>query len=79
MKRYNNNFVAVLTAGNFTLWINRPIYKEYVAGNGMKIINTATGENMGKNLKLYTHLYDANLHRLPEEIRDEDYYTVVGE
>lgn len=79
MQRYNNNYVSVKTEGKFTLWINKPIYKEYFAGDGMKIVNNKTGENMGKHLPLYTHLYDADLRRLPEEFQDEDCYTIVGE
>lgn len=79
MKRYNNYFVAVKTEGKFTLWINQPVYKEYFADEGMKIVNTKTGEDMGNNVKLYTHLYDADLRRLPEEIQDEDCYAFVEE
>ena len=79
MRRYNNNYIAVKSEGKFALWINKPIYKEYFAGEGMKIVHTKTGENMGKNLQLYTHLYDLNLCRLPEEVQDEDCYTIVGE
>lgn len=79
MKRYNNNFIETQTVGKLTLWVNKPVYKEYFAGQGMKIINTKTGEDMGKNVKLYTHLYDADLRKLPEEIQDEDCYTIVGE
>lgn len=79
MRRYNNNYIAVRSEGKFTLWINKPIYKEYFAGEGMKIVNTKTGEVMGSELKLYTNLYDADLRRLPAEIQDEDCYAIVGE
>lgn len=79
MKGYINHYIKVETIDKFSLWINRPVYKEYIAGKGMKIINIVTGENMGQNLKLYAHLYDTNFCKLSEEIRDEDCYTVVGE
>ena len=76
MKEYINHFIKVETIGKFALWI---IYKEYIAGQGMKVINKATGENMGNNLKLYAHLYDADFRKLSEVIRDEDCYTIVEE
>lgn len=79
MKGYINHFIKVETIGKFALWINRPICKEYIVGQGMKVINKATGENMGNNLKLYAHLYDANFRKLSEVIRDEDCYTIVEE
>ena len=79
MKEYINHFIKVETIGKFALWIYRPIYKEYIAGQGMKVINKATGENMGNNLKLYAHLYDADFRKLSEVIRDEDCYTIVEE
>ena len=79
MKEYINHFIKVETIGKLALWINRPIYKEYIVGQGMKVINKVTGENMGNNLKLYAHLYDADFRKLSEVIRDEDCYTIVEE
>lgn len=79
MKKYSENYISVKTEGKFTLWVNKPVYKEYMAVEGMKIVNTKTGENMGYSVKLYTHLYDADLRRLPEDIQDEDCYAIVRE
>ena len=43
MKEYINHFIKVETIGKFALWINRPICKEYIVGQGMKVIIAGAG------------------------------------
>lgn len=51
MTRAIENFVEVETQGNFSLWIDRPIYKIYKTNDGY-VRNTRTGENMGTTVEL---------------------------
>ena len=46
------NFVEVETQGNFSLWIDRPIYQIYKTTCGY-VRNTRTGENMGDTVELH--------------------------
>lgn len=79
MKNAINKFSKVETKGNFSLFLNTPVYKEYQAGDGFVIKNTKTGEILGKSVQLYMHLYDDNFNKLPEIVYDEDCYEIVEE
>ncbi len=76
MIRPIDNFVKVETCGNFSLWINKPIYKIYKTTSGF-IQNTKTGENMGEFVELHINLYDANNNKLSVATYDEDCYQIV--
>ncbi len=71
-------FVEVETRDNFSLWINRPVYKIYKTTSG-HIKNTKTGENMGKIVELHMNLYDENNNKLDFATYDEDCYEIVEE
>lgn len=72
-----SNFKQVSTDGEFSLWVNSPIYKNYAISEGY-IRNTKTGENCGKKVVLRKHYYDGAT-RLAEPIYDEDCYEFVLE
>lgn len=78
MLRPLENFVEVETRENFSLWINKPVYKIYKTTSGY-IKNTKTGENMGKHVELHMNLYDANNNKLDVVSYEEDCYEVVEE
>lgn len=78
MVRPIENFVEVETRGNFSLWINKPIYKIYKTTSGF-IRNTKTGENMGKIVKLHMNMYDENNNKRNIATYDEDCYEIVEE
>ncbi len=71
----HQQFEPQITEGEFTLWVNSPIYKIYAAGAGY-IRNTKTQENCGKEVILRKHLY-LNGQKLSEPIYDEDCYEIV--
>lgn len=72
-----SKFNQISTDGEFSLWVNSPIYKSYVTSEGY-IRNTKTGENCGKKAILRKHYYDGAT-RLTEPIYDEDCYEFVFE
>lgn len=72
-----SNFKQISTDGEFSLWVNSPIYKSYAISEGY-IRNTKTGENCGKKVVLRKHYYDGDA-RLTEPIYDEDCYEFVFE
>lgn len=76
MVRPIENFVEVETQDNFSLWINKPVYKIYKTTNGF-ILNTRTGENMGQQVELHINLYDENNNRLRVATYEEDCYEIV--
>lgn len=78
MVRPIEKFVEVETLGNFSLWLNRPIYKIYKTTSGF-IRNTKTGENMGQTVELHMNLYDENKNKLEFATYDEDCYEIVEE
>lgn len=78
MVRPTENFVEVETRGNFSLWINKPVYKIYKTTAGY-IQNTNTGENMGKHVELHMNLYDENNNKLEVVSYEEDCYEIVEE
>lgn len=78
MVRPIENFVKVETLGNFSLWINKPIYKIYKTTSGY-IRNIHTGENMGRTVELRLNLYDAHNKKLAIASYDEDCYEIVEE
>ena len=63
MTRPIENFVEVETQGNFSLWIDRPIYQIYKTTCGY-VRNTRTGENMGTTVELHMNLYDDEYNKL---------------
>lgn len=78
MVRPIDNFVEVETKDNFSLCINKPIYKVYKTTDGY-IRNTRTGENVGKLVELHLKLYDENFNKLAIASYDEDCYEIVEE
>lgn len=72
-----DKFNKVSTEGEFSLWVNSPIYKTYAISEGY-IRNTKTGENCGKEVILRKHYYDG-AKRLEEPICDEDCYEFIFE
>lgn len=72
------NFVEVNMQGNFSLWINKPIYKIYKTNSGY-IKNIKTGENMGQIVELHINLYDDNNNKLCVANYEEDCYEIVEE
>lgn len=72
-----SNFKQISSEGEFSLWVNSPVYKTYVIAGGY-IRNTKTGENCGQEVKLRKH-YDQNGIKLAEPICDEDCYEFVYE
>ncbi len=78
MIRPIENFVEVETRGNFSLWINKPIYKIYKTTCGY-VRNTRTGENMGQTVNLHLNLYDDNNNKLAVASYDEDCYEIAEE
>ena len=71
-----NNFKQISAEGEFSLWVDSPIYKSYTAGDDGYIRNTKTGENCGKQVILRKHYYEGT-KRLKEPICDEDCYEFV--
>lgn len=78
MVRPIEKFIKVETQGNFSLWINRPVYKIYKTTSGY-IRNTKTGENMGSFVELHMNLYDENNTKLDFATYEEDCYEIVEE
>lgn len=78
MVRPIENFVEVETWGNFSLWINKPVYKVYKTTSGY-IRNIHTGENMGQHVELHMNLYDENNQKLDFASYEEDCYEIVEE
>lgn len=76
MVRPIENFVEVETRGNFSLWINKPVYKIYKTTSGY-IKNIKTGENMGQVVELHMNLYDENNNKLDIAGYEEDCYEIV--
>ena len=74
MTRPIENFVEDETQGNFSLWIDRPVYKIYKTTDGY-VRNTRTGENMGTTVELHMNLYDDN--KLDVATYEEDCYEFV--
>jgi len=72
------HFVKAETNGAFSLWINRPIYKQYGVSEGY-IRNAKTGENMGTTVTLHMNLFDNNLNKLENPTFEEDCYEFVGD
>ena len=72
-----DEFKLVSTEGEFSLWVNSPVYKTYVITDGY-IRNTKTGENCGKEVFLRKHYYDGAT-RLDSPVYDEDCYEYVFE
>jgi hypothetical protein len=72
-----NNFKQISTDGEFTLWADSPVYKTHTITGGY-IRNTKTGENCGKEVKLYKHYYQDGV-KLASPIYDEDCYEFVFE
>ncbi len=72
------NFVKVETCGDFSLWLNKPVYKEYKTMNGY-IRNTKTGTNMGKSVMLVMNLYNDKNEKSEMAILDDDCYEIVEE
>ena len=73
-----NNFKLISTEGEFSLWVNSPIYKTYAVSEGAYIRNTKTGENCGKEVILRKH-YFIGTEQLPDPVYDEDCYEFVFE
>ena len=74
----HSQFSPVYTEGEFTLWVNSPIYKTYVAGEGYYIRNINTGQNCGREVVLRKRFY-LNGEKLQKPILDEDCYEVASE
>lgn len=70
------NFELFETNGDWEVYLNRPVYKEYRTFGSTRIFNTETGEDCGNNIKLYCTLFDENGQRLPEPIYDPDCYEI---
>lgn len=71
-----NDFKQVSVEGDFSLWVNHPVYKTYTISRKGYIRNTKTGENCGQKLCLRKHYYNGAT-RLQEPIYDEDCYECV--
>ena len=71
------NFKLVETEGEFSLWCYSSVYKVYQISNGY-IRNVKTGENCGKDIKLYKR-YHQDGECLMKPIYDEDCYEFVFE
>lgn len=71
-----DNFVKAETRDNFSLWINKPVYKVYKTTSGC-IVNTRTGENMGQTVELHLNLYDENNNKLAQAAYEEDCYAIA--
>ena len=78
MARPIENFVEVEKQGNFSLWINKPVYKIYKTNYGY-FRNIKTGENMGQQVELHVNLYDENYKKLDIASYEEDCYVLVEE
>ena len=75
MNKYNSTFKQISTDGEFSLWVDSPVYRVHQITDGY-IRNTRTGENCGQEVKLYKHYYKDGI-KLVEPIYDEDCYEFV--
>lgn len=71
-------FKEISREGDFSLWVNHPIYKTYQISDGGYIRNTKTGENCGQQVILRKCFYDGST-RLDTPIYEEDCYEYVIE
>ena len=72
-----SNFQQLSSDGEFSLYVNSPVYKTYKINSGY-IRNTKTGKNCGQEVKLCKRYYQDGV-RLTEPIYDEDCYEFVFE
>lgn len=77
MNFIKDNFELVETKGDWELYLNRPVYKQFMTFNGAYIVNTKTGENCGQYLELYCRLFDDQGNKLSEPLYEEDTYKIV--
>lgn len=78
MKFLQNNYELLTSDTIWTVFINRPVYKQITAYDTYYIRNTKTGANCGQYLELHVQLVDVDGNELVDPIFEEDCYEIVN-